>query len=375
MGIGIDMGHGIGKDRGADGFILEETIINDVGAFAISKLIALGHEVIETRPTQADTVMDSLSQRVNKANDNNVDLFVCLHANAGGGYGTEVFTYQSKELVQARNVLDNIVALGFRNRGIKGESLYVTNHTNADSFLIEVCFVDSQSDVDLYNSLGAEVISDAIVKGIVGETIKTDYSPIISTQSQSTQSDSLSPIQKAKQFVGNRCAELQTLLNNKGYNCGEIDGVMGQNTYSQLVQFQKDNNLVSDALAGDKTFAKLNEVVQDVSSSPTPIISQSPTSNNVLLIQQLCNFYGANIIEDSIYGNQTESAISNYLPLVGIPYNTPRATLTIQRILGIEEDGIFLYGTEASVKEFQANHNLQNDGIVGFNSYKTLALS
>ena len=367
MKIAFDLGHGMmsGRDRGADGFILEETIINDVGSFVVAKLRALGHEVIETRPTQADTIMDSLSQRVNKANDNNVDLFVCLHANAGGGQGTEVFTYEGKELEQARNVLNNIVALGFRNRGIKGESLYVTNHTNADSFLIEVCFVDTQSDVDLYNSLGAEVIADAIVKGIVGETIEVIPS-ISNTQSISTEQ---SPIEKARQFVGNRCLELQQKLNQAfGYDIAE-DNDFGNQTYTALGETQLKLGIACDYMAGNQTFNALDNYIANKNKSQSVL-----QSNNILLIQQLCNSLGANISEDGIYGNQTESAIKN-LPLCGIPYTQRECTRFVQIVLGIDIDGIFLYGTESSVKEFQSNHNLENDGKVGFNTYRALCLS
>ena len=38
--IGIDLGHGVGSDRGAEGYILEETIINEVGSKVITKLRA-----------------------------------------------------------------------------------------------------------------------------------------------------------------------------------------------------------------------------------------------------------------------------------------------------------------------------------------------
>lgn len=170
----IDFGHGVGSDRGASGFIDEETIINAVGAFLVSKLRALGHEVIEVRPTSASSVSDSLYKRTTKADANNVDFYISLHANAGGGVGTEVFTYNAKEVTEARKVLNNICALGFTNRGIKdGSNLYVVKHPSAVSMLIEVCFVDTQSDVDKYNSIGAEAIANAIVKGLTGQTVST----------------------------------------------------------------------------------------------------------------------------------------------------------------------------------------------------------
>lgn len=184
--FGIDLGHGVGSDRGAVGNIAEETIINEVGTKVISKLKSLGHTVIELRPSSASSVSDSLSQRYTKANNNGVDMCVSIHANAGGGIGTEVFTYNAKEVPQARNVLNNIVALGFRNRGIKdGSGLAMVKRPSATAMLIEVCFVDS-SDSSLYNSIGAEKIANAIVSGLTGQTVSsssdkcyvvTDYLP------------------------------------------------------------------------------------------------------------------------------------------------------------------------------------------------------
>lgn len=175
MKIAIDFGHGVGQDRGAVGFIAEETIINSVGSLVVSKLQALGNTVVEVRPTSATSVGDSLAQRVNKANSNNVDLYVSIHANAGGGVGTEVYTYSAKEVPKARSVLNNIVSLGFTNRGIKdGANLYVVKNASATAMLIEVCFTDTQSDVDKYNSIGAEAIANAIVSGLTGQTVSTE---------------------------------------------------------------------------------------------------------------------------------------------------------------------------------------------------------
>lgn len=60
--------------------------------------------------------------------------------------------------------------LGFINRGIKnGSNLYVIRRSNARSMLIEVCFVDTESDADLYNKVGADRIAEAISDAIVGE--------------------------------------------------------------------------------------------------------------------------------------------------------------------------------------------------------------
>ncbi|MFT8351206.1 N-acetylmuramoyl-L-alanine amidase family protein [Clostridium saccharoperbutylacetonicum] len=134
----IDFGHGVGSDRGAVGFIAEEDIINAVGTLVLARLVTIGHEVVEVRPTSASSVTDSLSQRCQKADNNNVDLFVSLHANAGGGVGTEVYTYNAKEVPEARVVLNNILSLGFTNRGIKdGSGLYVVKHPSAIAMLIE----------------------------------------------------------------------------------------------------------------------------------------------------------------------------------------------------------------------------------------------
>lgn len=186
MKFGIDLGHGVNPDRGAVGKIQEETIINAVGTLVITKLRALGHTVIELRPSSASSVSDSLQRRYNKANSNDVDMCVSIHANAGGGKGTEVFTYRGKEVKEARAVLNNIVSLGFVNRGIKdGSNLAMVKNPVAVAMLIEICFVDTESDVNLYNSIGSEKIANAIVKGLTGQSVVgnkkyyvvTDYLP------------------------------------------------------------------------------------------------------------------------------------------------------------------------------------------------------
>jgi uncharacterized protein (TIGR02594 family) len=51
--------------------------------------------------------------------------------------------------------------------------------------------------------------------------------------------------------------DIQTALNNKGFNPGEIDGVWGRRTIGAVRAFQGANGLTADGIVGPKTLAKL----------------------------------------------------------------------------------------------------------------------
>lgn len=54
--------------------------------------------------------------------------------------------------------------------------------------------------------------------------------------------------------------KLQTLLNQKGYNCGRVDGILGDKTLIGIRNFQKKNGLVVDGLFGVKSLIKLKQL-------------------------------------------------------------------------------------------------------------------
>ena len=284
MKIGIDLGHGCAYDGGAVGLIKEEEIINTVGNKVITKLRTLGHNVIECRPSTASSTSNSLNKRCSAANNNNVELFVSIHANAGGGVGTEIYTYNAKQHSYAVNVLNNICSLGFRNRGIKsGNNLAVINGTSMEAMLIEICFVDTQSDVDLYRN-NIENIADAIVKGLVGTTITTQATTShVQVNNTSTVNLHLRDLQSAYNhdygqniYVdGIRGQQVENMLNrlclgvgSKGQCVGwlqcrvgaGIDDIFGSNTKQKVMEFQRNNSLVVDGIAGKNTFNKLLEI-------------------------------------------------------------------------------------------------------------------
>lgn len=280
MRIAIDLGHGVGTDRGASSkYIDEEEIIDNVGGLVINKLKALGHKVIEVRPSSASSVSNSLVQRVQKANNNNADLYVSLHANAGGGKGCEVYTYQAREVEQARNVLNNICSLGFANRGIKGSNLFVVNNTNAPALLIEICFIDNIQDIELYESIGNNKIADSIVRGLVGETstvsninrpveIKTNATAcnshlrdfqsaynrvygknILVDGLWGTQSNNAVSNVLLKQGISN---DLVSWVQIRIGKC-TVDGIYGPVTKQAVMEYQKSYNLSVDGIVGPAT--------------------------------------------------------------------------------------------------------------------------
>lgn len=169
MKIGINCGHTIvNPGTGAVGFINESKETRNVGYKVIEKLKALGHEVVDCTIDKASTNNAYLSRAVELGNNATLDVFVSIHFNAGGGRGVEVYTYEGKQYPDAVEVCKQIEKLGFKNRGVKaGSGLYVIRKTKAKSMLIEVCFVDTQSDVDLYNKVGVDAVAQAIVNGIL----------------------------------------------------------------------------------------------------------------------------------------------------------------------------------------------------------------
>lgn len=174
MKIGIDCGHTkyIGSyDYGAVGARNESDLTREVGNLVISKLKQLGHTVINCTVDTCTSLSDSLGRRVSVANNNNLDFYVSIHFSCfnKNAHGTEIFTYGGKSYKQADDILNNLVALGFTNRGIKdGRDLYVIGNTSCEAMLIEVCFCDNSKDMLIFN---AEKVANAIVKGLTGQIV------------------------------------------------------------------------------------------------------------------------------------------------------------------------------------------------------------
>jgi len=165
-----DYGHG-GNDSGA--ILGNRKESNDV--LSIGKEIALEMrrhdvEVDETRTTDATV---SLSSRTDFENNNAYDYFVSFHRNAFNkkAHGVETFTYSrsSKKANElATKVQNNLVKLGFTDRGTKEANFHVLRETKSAAILIEMGFIDNAEDNKIFDSKRNEIVK-AITQAILSQ--------------------------------------------------------------------------------------------------------------------------------------------------------------------------------------------------------------
>ncbi len=161
---------------GAVGFLKESTEARIVKDKVISLLREQGHTVYDCTVNNGTSQSDVLTKIISKCNEHTVDLDISIHFNAGASKsanglttGTEVYVYSanSKAKDAARQIVNAISSLGFRNRGVKcSKGLYFLRKTKNPAMIIECCFVDDPDDAALYH---ADQMAQAIVRGITGQ--------------------------------------------------------------------------------------------------------------------------------------------------------------------------------------------------------------
>lgn len=150
----------------------ESRCIREISRLIVKELERRGHKVnliiIDKSNSYNCEDCFTRAQMVNSiAQKEEVDLYVEIHINAGGGTGSEVLVTGHSAVANqhAAKICSSLsAALGIPNRGVKTQNLIVLNKTNMPAILVECLFADS-SDSNKYNP---EVISEAIADGLIG---------------------------------------------------------------------------------------------------------------------------------------------------------------------------------------------------------------
>ena len=290
--VNISSGHSINCQGAAD-------IINEVTE--ARKVVDRVYEIVKASGKQCykhhDTSSNSTQNLVNIVNWHNgfndgvdVSIHFNAYAHVDKPMGTEVCYYSNSSLAAAVSK-EIATAGGFIDRGAKQRTgLYFLKHTNKPAILIEVCFVDSVADVNLYRA-NFERICQAIAKTLIGNIV-------VPTPTAPAPTPKPTPTPKPSGDAWVR--SLQAELNTQGFR--DSNG----------------NKLVVDGIAGSKTL------------SACPTLRVGARGNITKLMQQKIG-----VAADGIFGNGTKQAVINYQKSKGLVADGIVGRNTWRKLLGL----------------------------------------
>ena len=181
--IVISSGHGL-KVRGAHGVLDEVDEARRVVAWVANELRDRGVTVKEFHDDTSTSQNQNLNTIVDYHNAQERDLDVSVHFNAyeqvTKPMGVEVLYVTQTAL--AADISSAIAECGFIDRGAKKRTdLFFLNSTDEPAILIEVCFVDSEADAEIYEE-NFEAVCSAICDVLGGPVEETAPPPIDETR-------------------------------------------------------------------------------------------------------------------------------------------------------------------------------------------------
>ena len=174
--IMLDAGHG-GIDPGAVYNGRQEKDDNLELVLRLGQILEdSGLDVQYTRTTD---VYQTPFQKAQIANEAGVDYFVSIHRNSFpednivSGVESLIYDLDGIKYEMARNINDQLETVGFVNLGVQARpNLVVLRRTKMPAVLVEVGFLNSNSDNQLFDASFPE-IAQAIANGIL-ETLPTE---------------------------------------------------------------------------------------------------------------------------------------------------------------------------------------------------------
>jgi len=201
-----------------------------VDIYTTSNLIRAGVETLDGTPGNCGQ-NDDLNYGTNTANNANADLFLPIHFNKAydnlykGAIGSELWINPKNPQAVAigTRILNNLAALGFKNRGLKDgmnvEHLHDIRASKGTAVLVEVCFCEASEDIRIYKKVGPAAVGKAISDGVVGVTSSKTQIPVVANPN--------APVVIPATRVNNSVAQLQAELNKQGFGHLVVDGFDG----------------------------------------------------------------------------------------------------------------------------------------------------
>lgn len=235
---------------------------NKIAAACEKYLLKSGVEV--KRAPKGQNMYTSISE----SNAWGTGLHVCIHTNAGGGRGCEVYTFSGSQnqLKYAKPIYEEVAALTLSSdRGLKTANFAELRDTNAAAVYCECEFHDS-ADTARWIVENTDAIGRAIARGICaggGISFAEDNAPDVSGELPKSDTPR-DPVPLTLNLLGEGDSgedvrALQILLLGRGYTMENYgaDGSFGPATKAAVTKYQQDKGILADGLAGKETFTKL----------------------------------------------------------------------------------------------------------------------
>jgi len=338
---------------GASALIDETTEDRKVKDAVIKYLKIAGEITVDATPGNCDENTD-LNFGTNTANNAKADLFMPMHFNKAynsynGAIGSELWINpkNAQAVATGTRILNNLAALGFKNRGLKdgvnGQHLHDIKASIPTAVLVEVCFCEATEDVRIYRAVGADRVGKAIAEGILGRSIASNVINIIVT---------------AAPVVSTQMYRVRKSWAEGGSQLG---------AFTVLTQAVKD---LCNKNAGYEVYnATGTQVYPSTIVTVANIVPATRVNNSIAQLQAELNKQGFGpILIDGFYGPITLKAC----PLVKAGA-VGEITRWIQKRLALKlQDGKFGGGTKTAVTNYQRALRLSADGIVGENTWDAL---
>ncbi|PAE70553.1 N-acetylmuramoyl-L-alanine amidase [Bacillus licheniformis] len=291
--VWLDAGHG-GKDSGAAANgMKEKDLVLKMVKYAKSYLES-HYKGVQVKLTRSTDVFYELSERADMANKWGADVFVSVHANAGGGTGFETFRYpgtagKTLDLQKAlhNEILTTMKAYGqIADRGLKQANLAVVRETRMPAVLTENLFIDRKEDADRLKDSGfLKAVGEAHARGIakyLGLSGGSSKQPAATAPKKEAPKKESAKKPAAKKYtlptgiykykspmtkgtavrqIQEACAALY-FYPDKGAKNNGIDGYYGPKTANAVKRFQLMHGLSADGIYGPKTKAKIEALLK-----------------------------------------------------------------------------------------------------------------